>query len=350
MERYQNNIQDQFGNAISGVTVTVRRVSDGGLQSLFSDNSGTSKGNPFTNDNDGEFFFYAANNRYDIFLTGSVTDQKDDVILLDVITSGSSTRINTDIATATPPTTEAVTGSYQIYDLDNDDELLRLGFDGDNTLRLKNFMRGGDLKLLATDAGGNVRRLYEADPDGLTIIRGDTNVEIRVAMTGETTSELAIECVANGKVGLSYNNQEQFRTSDEAGADIGMGAEVRHNDGNFYPVGMNVLPEVDGLDSGDVTLGLANAGDMLTYNTGTNRELNFPVDANVPLGQIWSLLVGPSAGTLTGDGEATVQIRWWNGSAWITTTAAGNITIGEGRYIIWKETDTLYWIDGPTIS
>lgn len=88
MERYQNNLQDQFGNAIGGVTVTVRLVSGGALATLFSDDGVTGKTNPFTNDTDGEFFFYASNNRYNIFFTGPITSQKDDVILYDPAAGG----------------------------------------------------------------------------------------------------------------------------------------------------------------------------------------------------------------------------------------------------------------------
>ena len=89
---------------------------------------------------------------------------------------------------------------------------------------------------------------------------------------------------------------------------------------------------------------------MLRYNVGTARSFVFNNDGNIKVGAMWALMVGPSAGVLTGDGGTGVQIRWWNGSGWTTTAAAGNITIGIGQYTIWKETDTLYWISGPTLS
>ena len=85
MERHTDNIQDLSGNAVSAVTVTVRRVSDNALASLFSDTlpSPTVKANPFTNDSDGELFFYALNNRYNIELSGAVTETREDVLLFD---------------------------------------------------------------------------------------------------------------------------------------------------------------------------------------------------------------------------------------------------------------------------
>ncbi len=85
MQRHTDNVQDLSGNAVPNVTVTVRRVSDNGLASLFSDNLATPTvlSNPFTNDSDGELFFYAVNNRYNIELSGPVIETRSDVLLFD---------------------------------------------------------------------------------------------------------------------------------------------------------------------------------------------------------------------------------------------------------------------------
>jgi len=83
MQKFQQNIQDQFGNELNGNTITVRDVSGGGLSTIFSDNVATPLANPFIAQDGSEFFFYAANNRYDIFITGPVTDSFLDVILFD---------------------------------------------------------------------------------------------------------------------------------------------------------------------------------------------------------------------------------------------------------------------------
>lgn len=85
MQRHTDNVQDLAGNAVTGVSVTVRRVSDNGLASLFSDNLATPtvKANPFINDEDGELFFYAFNNRYNIELSGPVLETRFDVMLFD---------------------------------------------------------------------------------------------------------------------------------------------------------------------------------------------------------------------------------------------------------------------------
>lgn len=523
MQKYINNVQDTFGNAVESVTVTIRTNPGGVLATIFSDNAGSAKANPFTNDSDGEFFFYAADGRYDIELTGPITETKSDIRLLDVLTTGTTLRINTDINTATPPTTEAVTGEYQIYDLADNDILARFGFAGASALFINNFMRGGDLRLKVTDASGNsrivldagpdgtvdfyntndgvkrlallssgrmemfsngntdtenrflvfahadgtdraqvghrtsndvlslknmihggaveltaennagaatdlytadpdgaahmyyagesrintrsngqagisasgntdtedcrwlflqanatakgsvgyvsnadirlrnsihgggivlegedsggtLRTVLDADPDSTTILRGRTSIDLQLGTGGET----AFFAVPNGAASLYYDDQENLRTSAEGA--VGMGAEVRHQDDAFYPVGMNIIPPDDSLDSGNITVNQVRNAKMITYNTGTARTLNFADDSAIDAGAAWALLVGPSAGVLTGDGGTGVQIRYWNGTGWTTTAAAGNITIGVGQYTIWKETDTLYWISGPNLS
>ena len=83
MQKYINNVQNTNGDAISGVTVTVRTNPGGVLATIFSDNGVTGKTNPFTNDSDGEFFFYAANGRYDVEFTVAITDSITDVLLYD---------------------------------------------------------------------------------------------------------------------------------------------------------------------------------------------------------------------------------------------------------------------------
>lgn len=83
MQKYQNNIQDQFGNAVTGATVEVRNVVGGGLSTIFSDDGGTGLGNPFTAQSGSEFFFYAANQRFNIIISGPVADTIDDIVLFD---------------------------------------------------------------------------------------------------------------------------------------------------------------------------------------------------------------------------------------------------------------------------
>lgn len=82
MQKYSNNIQDQFGNELTGATITVRLHTGGALASIFSDDGVTPKANPFVAASS-EFSFYGANDRYDIFITGTVIDEELDVLLFD---------------------------------------------------------------------------------------------------------------------------------------------------------------------------------------------------------------------------------------------------------------------------
>lgn len=72
MKRHQDYVLDREGNAVAGAEVYVRKQSDSTLVQLYSDNGVTTKANPTTTDNDGEFFFYTADNdlKLEVFVEG----------------------------------------------------------------------------------------------------------------------------------------------------------------------------------------------------------------------------------------------------------------------------------------
>lgn len=74
-------------------------------------------------------------------------------------------RIIGDIPTATPPTTEAVTGLLQYYDADETDLLGEVGFGGSNAFEIVNRMQTGAVEIIATDTGGVERVGLSQDPD-----------------------------------------------------------------------------------------------------------------------------------------------------------------------------------------
>ncbi len=86
------------------------------------------------------------------------------------------------------------------------------------------------------------------------------------------------------------------------------------------------------------------------YNNSNARSIFANSDNDIEIYAAWQITVGPSAGTLTLDGGASVTIVYWDGAAYQTTSAAGNLTLGEGTYFLWKETETQYWLDGPNAS
>lgn len=69
MQRYTNLVQDNAGNALGGVTVAVYATGTSNLATLYNSNGSGAKSNPFTNDSDGTFEFYATTGRYDIVYT-----------------------------------------------------------------------------------------------------------------------------------------------------------------------------------------------------------------------------------------------------------------------------------------
>ncbi len=179
MQQYRNNVQDQLGNALASVTVTVNILPAGTPATIFSDDGVTPKANPFTNDSDGEFFFYAANGRYDIELTGPLTESIPDIILFDEDNLFTPLRILTDIVTADPPTVEAVTGNYEIWDFDNTTQLFNLGFVGSNRILIRNYMESGEMRLqVVPTGGGGFQNILVGDPDGTTdLFNGNDNVK-----------------------------------------------------------------------------------------------------------------------------------------------------------------------------
>lgn len=89
MQKYSDLVFDSSGKFISGVTVQVNLAGTQTQATIYSDNGITPKSNPFTNESDGSFEFYAANGRYDLtfYKTGYVFDQTDlaDMLLLDLV-------------------------------------------------------------------------------------------------------------------------------------------------------------------------------------------------------------------------------------------------------------------------
>lgn len=69
MQKYSNVARDQYGNIVTGVTITVYAKGTTDLSTIYSDDGVTGKANPFSNDSDGSFEFYAANGHYDVKLT-----------------------------------------------------------------------------------------------------------------------------------------------------------------------------------------------------------------------------------------------------------------------------------------
>lgn len=85
MEKRQNVAQDVAGNRIPQATITITEYPGGATATIYSDNAGASKPNPFISDLFGNYEYYAPNGRYieTAAKTGYTTEQLADVTLFD---------------------------------------------------------------------------------------------------------------------------------------------------------------------------------------------------------------------------------------------------------------------------
>ena len=96
MQKFAGVVVDSKGAPMTGVTVTVN-LAGGSAATIYSDNGVTTKSNPFTNDANGSYEFYAADDRYDVVLSKTgvtfVAADTSDILLYD---PGAPTKIYTD--------------------------------------------------------------------------------------------------------------------------------------------------------------------------------------------------------------------------------------------------------------
>lgn len=315
--------------------------------------------------------------------------------------------LKTDINTATPPTTEAVTGFMGIYDAAGNDLLATIGYVASNYLDVSNAMHGGNVRLRGQDAAGSTVTMLDADPDNIQVIvpsnndataptlafgDGDTglyesaddtlqiatagtvrylinssligvNSSSGAALLNETPSatnptvvparsDLDTGMGRNGtdEVSLVVGGTEGIRVRSGTASDRASYAAVKGPDGNLYDIGYNTIPTDSSLDSGNDTVAQGQIGHEYAYDSATARTLNLTNNSAIIVDAVWAYYVGPSAGTLTAQAGTGVTLDYWDGSAWQTTAAAGSVTLGEGQGTIKKISDTKYRIMGPNIS
>ena len=68
-------------------------------------------------------------------------------------------RTYTDVAYSTPPSGDTPTGSWQIWDADNTDQLATFGYEADPELLIKNYIRGSDVEIRGIDIVGNEKTM-----------------------------------------------------------------------------------------------------------------------------------------------------------------------------------------------
>ena len=200
----------------------------------------------------------------------------------------------------------------------------------------------GSVQLFFTssDAGnGGVRFRLDANLGQFEIRQTNTS--------GGTPEDLWILFSRNAGLGLFFNGVQSLRTSDNGGADVGMGAEVLSGAGNFEPVGMNVSPF--NLQNAAFMLGVGTPGDMIFHDEAPARVYTINNISGIKIGSEWGVINDAGSGDITFQAGAGVQITFWNGASWATTAVAGSVIAGEGKFTIYKRTDTQYYLNGPNL-
>jgi hypothetical protein len=135
-------------------------------------------------------------------------------------------------------------------------------------MHIANLINGQEFELRGEDFGGNPRTYFLADPDGITIVRADTDIDLQVA-NGET----AFYGTANGKSAMFFNNAEAARTVVAASG----GMEVDNQDtGLGFERVLTTSDLGGGVQNGCKCFRTSNSP---TLTTDTPTVIEFTVDA-----------------------------------------------------------------------
>ncbi len=200
---------------------------------------------------------------------------------------GLTSRVLTDINTATPPTTEAVTGFFEVRDNEDVDPLAQYGFtNGNNDMFIRNLMHGGEVFITAENASGTIRTILSGNPDASTILTAAGNLQLSVNNT-----EACLLAIANGQTEIMFNNIGTARTVVAASG--GMQVNNTSTGAGYERVlttadlggGVTAVTGGEGIDSSggdtpDITLDLSElnvtsmgSGDWIAFDdAGTSRK------------------------------------------------------------------------------
>lgn len=193
MQRKVGTIFDASGNPMSGVTVTVKVAGTATNATLYSDNIRTSLGNPFTNDSNGSFEFYAPNGRYDLAFTktGATFSAGDstDLLLFDPRDDDTYVTLHSDFLC------EFASGAFRLYD-----GLILGGAAG--SVALVAASKGGLLRVVEAGAAAGKAKLVDQTAAQVTpfIVTADVMVmDLDIEKVGDAVA-------GTRRVGLSDND------------------------------------------------------------------------------------------------------------------------------------------------
>lgn len=185
-------------------------------------------------------------------------------------------------------------------------------------LLIRNEVHAGFLQLQGENTSGTITNLFLGDPDA----------EVR----------------------LYYAGVEVLSTVDEDGNNNGTGAEIRHADQSFYPVGMNVSAakaNPGSFSAAATWLDYMGHTVIKTNTTAFTATTPASTDTTIPNGGIWNFLNFGGTGDITIAAGSGVTLTWMDG----TGGSTGSRTIADGGVAtLWKRNVTNWYIWGNGIS
>lgn len=290
-------------------TITVYNAGTLNLSSIFSDNGVTPKANPFTAGTDGFLFFYAANGRYDVKVSGGGVATPytwSDILLLDSA-AGFVNSINGDTTSAQTLTVGTAGADFAIVD----------GGGGAHTFNLPNASataRGVVSTGAQTFAGAKTFSTPIAAGSGGTGINASAAANGRLLIgngAGFTLANLAAGAnagvtIANGAGSITLSSVQDIRTT----------ASPVFN-------AVQVTAAADALLFSGYIPTLLDTGGVLSILAAGGTTFNTLTDGQVLIGQSGG---APAAATLTAGTAITIT----NGPQSITVTNSGVTSLACG--------------------
>jgi hypothetical protein len=316
MQRYNDYVIDQYGNPVASATITVFETGTSTPATLYADNSLTTLTNPTLSDGLGKFYFYAADGRYDIQISGTnfPTQTITDVLLEDPL-DGSAAKFSS--VTITPltgilagngasPVGLAATGTA--------DQILPSQTGQAGKVLLTD---GTTASWSATGAGlGTVTSIdFSGGTTGLTTSGGPVDTSGTITLAGTLTE-------ANGGTGETIYSPGQILVGNAAGglsrATIASGTNIT-------------------VTSGDGSVSVALSGTVAEANGGTGETTY--TDGQLLIGNTAggltksTLTAGAGIGITNGDGSVTIAYTGDSGTGDVVGPASsvdGEVALFDG--------------------
>jgi hypothetical protein len=263
-------------------TVTVYATGGTTLSTLYSDNSGTSKANPFTADTDGYWSFYAADGRYDVkfsgggiatpftrsdFLLGGSGSGGGGITSLGGLTGATQTFVNDTNVTMTSATTAHTLGWTGLL-------AVARGGTGAATFTANGVVFGSGTSALGVTAAGAAYQPLRVPAGGGAPAFGALNISQAAAVTGALP-------LGNGGTGqitatAAFDALDPLTTKGDTLVHNGTNS-VRQGIGTNYWFLMADSAQTNGLKWAQITLSTASVTGVLPIaNGGTGQTSPIP--------------------------------------------------------------------------